>query len=113
MDRNVKNELTITLVQTKLKSTTTGIEGLLKHMRELCKYYVEDYKNLLIYGKPNTYPPAKEIQPFGREKLKSKNIQAVFILFAQTTKLRSTKNVCIINRDQLIDVYGPTIYKLV
>jgi len=122
MDRNVKNELAITLVQTKyskLESTTTydstDIEESLKHMREMLKYYVKDYKNLLIFSKPNTNPPASnEIQRFGNEKLVSKNIRAVFVLFAKTTKnLQSKNNVCVINRDQLFNVYGPTIYSLI
>jgi len=122
MDRNVENKLAITLVQTKyskLESTTTydstDIEESLKHMREMLKYYVKDYKNLLIFSKPNTNPPASnEIQRFGNEKLVSKNIRAVFVLFAKTTKnLQSKNNVCVINRDQLFNVYGPTIYSLI
>jgi len=122
MDRNVKNELAITLVQTKyskLESTTTynafHIEKSLKHMREFFKDYIKDYENLLLFGEPNTNPPASnEILHFGNEILKSKNIRAVFVLFAKTTEtLKSTNNVCVINRDQLLDVYGPTIYSLI
>jgi len=85
-------------------------------MREFFKDYIKDYENLLLFDEPNTNPPVRnEILHFGNEILKSKNIRAVFVLFAQTTeKLQSKKNnVCVINRDQLLDVYGPTIYSLI
>jgi len=123
MDRDNENELAITLVQTKfskLKSTTTynntDIEESLKHMREMFKYYVKDYGNLLLFNEPNiNRPPQCETLYFGNEKqLVSKNFRAVFILFAKTSgTLESKNNVCVINRDQLLNVYGPTIYNLI
>jgi len=87
----------------------------LKHMREMFKDYIEDYENLLLFDEPNIDPPASnEIIHFGIETLVSRNFRAVFILFAKTSfTLQSKNDICVINRDQLLDVCGPTIYNLI